>query len=355
MSEMREAPGSSAEPNEAVRWRGSLRTRIALWSGAVNVLLVLLITAVAAWFARDLILNDAKKNTRASAQEASQRVDSVMHTVTITASGLSDLAANSQLQTDELTATLRAMIKATPGTVGGLLVLEPRVPGDKPFARYIAVEGKDRDFIADGYDYGVQPWYQQTLSSPGGWWSEPYLNQTAGQVWMVTYNLPLRPTGRGGTTHGMVSLDLPISELTGPLETLAHLPGWRVTMVAPGGLLALHPQADVALHETLASYIRTHRRPDLTGAAAALRLRQPMDYVHTDVETREQRYSVVEPVGDSGWGLIVSQSYALILSKVKQPLALLAAFGALLALLSTLVVRRLAKFISRPVEHLAQS
>ena len=355
MSGIRAAPGSSAEPTDAVRWRGSLRTRIALWSGVVNVALVLLITGVTAWFARDLILDDAKQDTRASAQEAGQRLDNVMRMVTITTSGLSDLAANSPLDADQLTATLRAMIKATPGAAGGLLVLEPRTSGDKPFARYIAVDGNDRDFIADRYDYRAQAWYQRTLSSPGGWWSEPYLNQTAGQVWMTTYNLPLRPAGRGSATRGMVSLDLPVSELTGPVETLAHLPGWRVTVVAPGGLLALHPQANVALRETLASYIRTHGRTDLTGAAAALRLRQPMDYVHTDAETHEQRYSVVEPVGETGWGLIVSQSYRLILSKVEKPLGLLAAFGALLALVSMLVVRRLAKFVSRPVEHLAES
>ena len=355
MSGREDEQRSGAAPADAVRWRGSLRTRIALWSGVINVALVLLITAVTAWFARDLILDDAKQDTRASAQEAAQRVDNVMRTVAITTSGLSDLAANSRMDAADLTATLRAMIKATPGAAGGLLVLEPRGAGEKPVARYIALDGRDRDFIADGYDYRAQAWYQRTLSSPGGWWSEPYLNQTAGQVWMVTYNLPLRPAGRGGDTRGMVSLDLPVDALTGPVETLAHLPGWRVTVVAPGGLVALHPQPGVALKQTLDGFIRSQGRTDLTGAAAAIRLRQSMDYLHTDAQTGERRYSVVEPVGDSGWSLIVSQSYGLILARVEQPLGLLAALGALLALASMLVVRRLAKFISRPVEHLADS
>lgn len=355
MSGLEPAQRSSAVPADAVRWRGSLRTRIALWSGAINVILVLLITGVTAWFAHDLILDDAKQDTRASAREAGQRLDNVMHTVAITTTGLSDLAANSPLDTADLTATLRAMIRATPGATGGLLVLEPGRPGDRPFARYIAISGKDRDFVADRYDYRAQRWYRRTLSSPGGWWSAPYLNQTAGRVWMVTYNLPLRPAGRGGDTRGMVSLDLPISELTDQVESLAHLPGWRVTVVAPDGRLALHPQPGVALQHTLSSYIRTHGRSDLTSAAAAVRLGQSMAYVHTDAQTHEQRYSVVEPVGDSGWSLIVSQSYRLILSNVQKPLGLLTALGALLALISMLVVQRLARFISGPVEQLAES
>lgn len=355
MSGLEPAQRSSAVPADAVRWRGSLRTRIALWSGAMNVILVLLITGVTAWFAHRLILDDAKQDTRASAREAGQRLDSVMRTVAITTTGLSDLAANSSLSPADLTDTLRAMIRATPGATGGLLVLEPKYPGNEPFARYIAVSGRDRDFIADRYDYRAQRWYRRTLSSPGGWWSAPYLNQTAGKVWMVTYNLPLRPAGRGGDTRGMVSLDLPISELTDQVESLAHLPGWRVTVVAPDGRLALHPQPGVALHHTLSSYIQAHGRSDLTGAAAAVRLGQTMDYVHTDARTQEKRYSVVEPIGDSSWSLIVSQSYRLILSNVQKPLGLLIALGALLALLSMLVVQRLARFISGPVEQLAES
>lgn len=346
---------SAAVPADAVRWRGSLRTKIALWSGTVNVVMLLLVTAAIAWFARDRILDNAKRDTRASAQEAAQRLDTTMRTVIITTSGLSDLVANSHLDAEELTTTLRAMVKATPGAAGALLVLEPRRPGEKPFARYVAVNGKDRDFVADGYDYRAQPWFQRTLASPGGWWSEPYLNRTAGQVWMVAYNMPLRPSGRGAITRGMVSLDLPVGNLTATLDTLAHLPGWRLTLVAPGGLLAMHPQPGVALRDTYATYIREHGRDDLIGAAAAVRLRQPMDYLHTDAESHQRRYSVVEPVGDSGWSLIVSQSYDQIVSKLYRPLGLLAAAGVLLALLCTALVRHLAKRISRPVEHLAES
>ena len=303
MSGIRAAPGSSAEPTDAVRWRGSLRTRIALWSGVVNVALVLLITGVTAWFARDLILDDAKQDTRASAQEAGQRLDNVMRMVTITTSGLSDLAANSPLDADQLTATLRAMIKATPGAAGGLLVLEPRTSGDKPFARYIAVDGNDRDFIADRYDYRAQAWYQRTLSSPGGWWSEPYLNQTAGQVWMATYNVPLQPPSRG-----MASLDMQLDDLVAPVESLAHLPGVRVTLVAPEGTVAFSTIPDIALRDTLQGYITRAGRNDLQWAADAVRQRQAAHLSHLDTQTGQQRFTAVEPVGDSGWALLVGQT-----------------------------------------------
>lgn len=346
---------SASVPADAVRWRGSLRTRIALWSGALNLLLLLAVVLAIAWFGRKEIIGDAHRNTRASAQEAAQRLDTGMRTVMITTSGLSDLVANADLDPEELTTTLRAMARATPGVSGGLLVLEPRAGRRVAFARYIATDGKDRDFIADGYDYRARAWYQRTLASPQGWWSEPYLNQTAGAVWMVTYNLPLRPAGRGAATRGMVSLDLPLEQLTDSFETLAHLPGWRVSLVAPTGLLAVNPEPGVALRETLDGYIRRHGRSDLAPVAEAVRLRQAGQFTHVDARMGEKRYTVVEPVGGSGWSLLVAQSNSLIVARLNQALFVLLAAGTLLALLSTLVVRRLAKRISRPVEHLAES
>ena len=346
---------SATVPADAVRWRGSLRTKIALWSGAVNVAMLLLVTAAIAWVARGQILDSAKRETRASTQEAAQRLDTTLRTVTITALGVSDLVANANLDNEELSATLRAMARATPGVNGGLLILEKGADGRPAFARYISANAKDRDFIADGYDYRARDWYRRTLSAQGGWWSEPYLSQTGGSVWMVTYNLPLRPSGRGATTRGMVSLDLPLSQLTEGFESLAHLPGWRLSLVAPQGMLAVNPEPGVALHETLAGYIRRHGRSDLAGVANAVHLRQAGQFTHVDARLGEKRYTVVEPVGSSGWSLLVAQSYDLIVARLDRALYLLLAAGTVLALLSTLLMRRLAKRISRPVEHLAES
>lgn len=345
----------SPERTGVVHWRRSLRTRIALWSGVINVAVLLLLAVGIAWFARRLIIEDARRDTIASTQEAADRLDTALRAVVITTSGLSDLLANSNLDPAELTTTLRAMVRATPGSVGGLLVVEPEQPGQAGFARYISANGRDRDFIADGYDYRAQGWYRRTVSAPGGWWSEPYLNRTAGDVWMVTYNRPLRPQGRGVTTRGMVSLDVPLSELTGSFESLANLPGWRVSLVAPAGTLAANPDVGVEDNLTLEQHIRRAGRPDLQPAADAVRLHQPLQLMHTDARTGEKRFTVVEPIGQSGWSLLVAQSYALIMARLDQALGWLLAGGAVLALLCMLLVRRLAGRISQPVEQLTAS
>ncbi|WP_162349591.1 SpoIIE family protein phosphatase [Pseudoxanthomonas gei] len=348
-------PGRSAAPADGVNWRRSLRTRIALWSGALNLLVLLLVTAATAWFVRDLILDNARRDTLASTEEAARRLETTLRSVHITTTGLAELVADATLDPEELITTLRALVKATPGASGGLLVLEPR-EGRPGFARYISADGlRDRDLLAFGYNYRRQPWFQRTLSSPGGWWSEPYRNETAGGTWTITYNMPLRPSGRGAPTRGMVSLTLPLAALTDSFESLAHLPGWRVSLVAPGGTLAANPEPGVALTQTLDQYIARSGRSDLLPAARAVRLHQPGQFTHRDTRSHEQRFTVVAPVGDSGWSLLVAQSYSLIVKRLNRALWLLAAAGTALALLCMWVVRKLAKQISRPMEALAKA
>ena len=355
---MRDAVPNDVVPVQdagAAHWRSSLRTRIALWAGLVNVVLLVLLVLALAWFARRMILEDARRDTHATAQEAAQRLDGALHVVTITTHGISDLVGSAQLSPDELVTTLRAMVKATPGCVGGLLILEPRERGDAPFARYVARNGRDRDFVADGYPFRDQGWYQRTVASPGGWWSEPYLNRTAGDVWMVTYNMPLREPGRGARTRGMVSLDLPLSGLTDLVDSLAHLPGWRLSLVAPGGTLAMNPDVGVERLETLDGLIARAGRSDLLAAAQAVRMRQHLQYLHEDAVIGERRFTVVEPIGDTAWTLLVAQSYDLIIDRLAQALWLLVAIGTLLALICMLVVSRLARHISQPVEGLSSA
>ena len=90
-------------------------------------------------------------------------------------------------------------------------------------------------------------------------------------------------------------------------------------------------------------------------AARAVRLRRPLQYAHTDAVSLERRFTVVEPVGDSGWTLLVAQSYELVMARLTDALWQLAAVGALLALVCMLVVRKLARHVSQPVEGLSSA
>ncbi|KAF1694925.1 SpoIIE family protein phosphatase [Pseudoxanthomonas koreensis] len=339
----------AAPPHESVRWYHSLRTRIALWSGLSTLLFLLAVTLATAAYLRREILDNAQRDNRATAGEAAERLETSLRTLTVATGNLAQLVSRASLDHEQLRQAQAAVLDSIPGAAGTLLIVEPREPGGLAYTRYMGPLG-ERDFLADGYDYHAQPWYRATQAAPAGWWSEPYLNQTAGQVWMATYNVPLRPLGTG-----MASLDIPVDDLIAPIETLAHLPGMRVTLLAPGGTIALSTIPGARAQETFDAFIARQDRGDLAEVAAAARERRQAYLGHRDANIGRMRYTSVEPVGDTGWTLLVGQSYDLIMDRFDRALLALVLVSLVLAAAGTFLVRRIGRQISKPLEALAGS
>src|SRR3546814_1393107 len=72
---------------------------------------------------------------------------------------------------------------------------------------------------------------------------------------------------------------------------------------------------DIAQSDTLDDYIAHYARHDLEPAAQAVRVHRPAHFLHIDSLSGEKRHTVVEPVGTSGWSLVVAQSYRLIIAR----------------------------------------
>lgn len=340
-------------PVRAVGWRDSLRTRIALWTGMVVLALLVLVVAASSLVARQLVLRNATNDIRNEAREAARRVDDTLRMVTVSCAGMAGTVVRADLSPEQMVSMLGSMVKATPGATGAMLALEPTRTGAVGFARRVTADGSENDFVASGYDYASKPWYRRTLASPQGWWSEPYFNEAAGGVWTTTYNLPIRDDA--GDARGMVSMDVLLEGMRERVGAHLDQPGFQISVVAPDGLIAIHPEAGVALHYTLDDYIAQRHRSDLAEVAMAVRQRRPIAYLHADPRTSMRWFTAVEPIGLSGHSLVLSESYSRILERLNQVLLLVVAFGLLAALLGSMAVRRLAGRISRPVEDLAGS
>lgn len=334
-----------------IGWRDSLRTRIALWFALTTLLLAILVGVATALYVRDTIIDDARRDARATALETADRLDATLRAVAVTTQGLADLAATTTLTPEHRLAVLRTLLQATPGAAGGLLALEPG-DGEAAFARYVGLDGRERDFVADGYDYRAQSWYRRTLGTDARWWSDPYENNTAGGIRMATYNVR---AGAAGDARGMVSVDVPVAQLAEAVEPLAWLPGWRATLVSPGGIVAMSSEPHAQTMRPLRDWVSEAARDDLQPALDALDTDSFAHFDHVDAASGTRRYGIVEPIGDSGWSLLLSQSHDLATARLNRALLWLLAAVALLVLLGMLLVRWLARQISQPVEALAEA
>ncbi len=63
--------------------------------------------------------------------------------------------------------------------------------------------------LIDSYDYTAETWYRRPIELGHAVWSEPYFDEGGGDIWMVTYSLPLY--AEGNRLIGVVTSDLPVS------------------------------------------------------------------------------------------------------------------------------------------------
>ena len=348
-------PASSADVR--VPWHASLRTRLMLWVGLLLALLLLAGFATAFFAARERVVADAEARTRYEAQQAADRLDATMRSVRVSGEAMIELSNRVQLTRAELLEAMEAMLEANPATVGGLVALEPGVLADRaPLAHYVGIATRgvpDRDLLADGYDLVGREWYQRTLQASAPWWSEPYFNETAGGRYMTTLNLPLRD--REGRRIGMVSLDVPVQALSSSLESLRTLVGQRTALFAPAGTIAVHPERGIAFAHDLPGYIARAGRSDLAPMEAARVQHRALQFTHADARNGAIRYSVLQPVGESGWTLQVSMGRDAMLASLDSAMRMLALIGGLVALLAALAVLRLARRITVPLTELTTS
>ncbi|MEF9977955.1 MAG: SpoIIE family protein phosphatase [Thermomonas sp.] len=353
------APATPPAPAADVRvpWHASLRTRLMLWVGLLLALLLLAGFATAFFAARERVIADAEARTRYEARQAADRLDATMRSVRVSGEAMIELSNRVSLTRAELLEAMEAMLDANPATVGGLVALEPGVLADRaPLAQYVGIAARgvpDRDLLADGYDLVGREWYQRTLQATSPWWSEPYFNETAGGRYMTTLNLPLRD--RDSRRIGMVSLDVPVQALSSSLESLRTVAGQRTALFAPQGTIAVHPERGIAFAHDLPGYIARVGRSDLAPMEAARSQHRALQFTHADARNGAVRYSVLQPVGESGWHLQVSLGRDAMLASLDSAMRMLALIGGLVALLAALAVLRLARRITVPLTELTTS
>jgi sigma-B regulation protein RsbU (phosphoserine phosphatase) len=185
--------------------------------------------------------------------------------------------------------------------------------------------------------------------------SAPYLNDSSGGVWVVTYNVPLRRFDK--SPLGMVSIDLPLDHLRGIAAALG-LPDdderQRGSIIDDNGRFIQGPFAAFERQLTVDELIRTQGRADLKPWFDGIASRKPGWFEHTAPDGI-RRTTTYAPIGATGWSVASSIDHAELLAPLRASFLKLVAAGlagfALLALLVWIVAQR----IVRPLESLTDS
>lgn len=343
---------------ERVRATHSLRLRLVLLVGLGGFLLVLAMTAASYALARRILLDDAYREVEHLAQLTGVALQSALQSPETTLRTLGDTVGGVGYDPEELRALLRATMSGDRNVMGAMLAMDAGAlaPRDPLYSCYLRRDGSgfhEQSMMRD-YDFRDQAWYRRTLAERRPWWSEPYANAATGGELVSTVNLAL-PGGNGYVpTPGMVSLDVPVARMRALVENLQRRPGTRAFLLSPQGRYVVHPDAAVALRQTLASYIEAGRS-DLAPMEAARREGRGLDLHHVATSTGARRYTVFMPLGERGWSFGLSVDESQLLKRLDRATRRIALGGLAALLVMTAAVLWLARRVSDPLAQLARS
>jgi sigma-B regulation protein RsbU (phosphoserine phosphatase) len=336
--------------------------RVRLVGGVLLGSLALLGLALAGGYAvlHGIVLRQANRAALDTTTRVATGLASVFEQARVTGSELGYAIETGVLGRAQVPDLLEARVMRDPAINGALIALEPgALGGTDPYAVHVSSQGKSprqRNLATPDYDYRTQDWYQRSLrTDEAAWLSAPYLNDTSGGIWVVTYNVPLKRFD--GSALGLVSIDLPLDHLRAIAANLG-LPGGdmrqRGSIIDADGRFVQGPDPAFDLKLTVDELVRARGRADLKPWFDGIASGKPGWFEHT-ADDGNRRTTTYAPIGATGWSVASSIDHAELLAPLRTAFLKLVAIGlagfALLALLVWIVAQR----IVRPLESLTDS
>lgn len=125
-----------------------------------------------------------------------------------------EFAAAPGLDAQDAFAMLEEHLAENPGIYGAAFAFAPVERGGKvakssPYV-FRAGDGFIRKDLAESYDYVSEQWYSQPVELGRAVWSDPYFDEGGGDIWMVTYSVPI--FDGDSALVGVLTSDLPTTE-----------------------------------------------------------------------------------------------------------------------------------------------
>ena len=254
-------------------------------------------------------------------------------------------------------AQLSANTLQNPVVYGAAMAFEPGAfkTGDTLFCPYVyrGADGLETmDLTRDVLDWYTQEkwqWWHVPKRTGGGVWTDPYLDEGAGNVLMVTYSEPFT---RDGEFRGVTTVDIMLPTLQESIgrQIVADL-DW-VILTAAGQFVYNHRYPATIMSQTLFDRARELDRPDFIELGQRILSGESGVVMADGWESPERQWVFYAPIATAGWAFAarVPESEALAGVQARMTLAAVALAGTLVLIIGCIFY--VSGRITRPIAKL---
>ncbi len=294
--------------NKTSAWLKSLQTRSSL---AILITAAVLLEGTAAIqyiFARNGIRNEVRQRARTELQVRNLEIQNVVSDVETAVNNLQWLLDWAVSHPDSIYSTLQLIIHNNPIITGCAIAFEPGYFPDKgrwyePFVgRENGTSGKivRRQIGTAEHDYHTMTWYTDGLTSMGGHWTEPYVDDAGSKMMVCSYTLPVHDaTGR---VVGVFCSDVSLEWLA---DLFGHHGNAFTLLASRSGRLLACPDKTQVMTTTIQEMAAKHS-DSMIGVVNANMLAGDSGDAEIKTDDGEKSYIYYSPVeGGTGWTMAV--------------------------------------------------
>ncbi|ABZ75295.1 multi-sensor hybrid histidine kinase [Shewanella halifaxensis HAW-EB4] len=221
------------------------------------------------------------------------------------------------------------------------------VEGRELFAPY-AYRDKSKismiDIGVEGYDYtnGEWGWWSQAIDNEDGYWSQPYLDEGAGNVLMVSFS---QPFGEPRPFLGVVTVDLALNSIPQMVGNSAN----RIVVIDDKGQLIYHQNNDLLLKNGVDNWLSQSKENQ---KFIDLVHRGKPGYAYIEDSIGGKYLASIGVVPALNWRVVIMTSEQLLYDEFFRDIASLSLNLLLLSVLLLLTGYITARRLTRPIEEL---
>jgi len=239
---------------------------------------LLIIAAVVMWFTFDRIIQYSTERNHDLVTEQARyyaaRLNDRFSRVALIAQGTANAIANMPLASEAaIYELLRANLVQDPLVYGSAIAFEPgEYKKDiELFAPYVFRQGDglaSMDIGSEGYDYTTLEWawFAVTRARGTAHWSDPYLDEGAGNILMNTYSVPFYREGRFA---GVTTVDVSLKDMASLID-FGNVRNYPFIIVDASGRFISHPDPDMIWNGSVTGNAERFSNPVLNEFAEKL-------------------------------------------------------------------------------------
>ncbi|MDM7327181.1 MAG: ATP-binding protein [Thermosynechococcus sp. Uc] len=190
-------------------------------------------------------------------------------------------------------------------------------------------------------------WYGEAVRTGQPRWSDPYFDEGAGNVWMITYSVPFR---RQGKVQGVATVDVALETLQQQIH-IQSLKEEQFFVLDRKGRIIFHGHPQF-IGQSIFYIAKEQNRSDLEALGKAMISGQSGHLWMRDWTSNERQWVFYTPISQAGWSLAIRLNEATLLAFIYEETRSGLLILALSFCLISLVTWGVTSYIMRPIQKL---